>query len=118
MRRLLSTFVNPPIALAAIRAAALAGRWALTRHARERIGRRRIADEQFVQALVGGEVIEDYATVPRGPGALVLGRASDGTPLHAVFALDPSGTLLVITAYVPESPYWLDERTRGPRQSR
>ena len=48
---------------------------------------------------------------------MVLGRAPDGTPLHAVCACDPTGTLVVITAYVPERPHWLDERTRGPAQS-
>ncbi len=109
--------MRPSVTIAAVRAAVLADQWALTRHARERMGRRRIGDEQLVHALASGEVIEDYPTDPRGPSALVLGRAPDGTPLHAVCAFDPSGTLLVITAYVPESPHWLDERTRGAGQS-
>lgn len=106
--------MRPPVTIAAVRAAAQADTWALTRHARERVGRRRIGDEQLVHALADGEVIEDYPTDPRGPSALVLGHAPDGAPLHAVCAFDPSGTLVIITAYVPEPPHWLDERTRGP----
>jgi hypothetical protein len=80
-----------------------------------RTGRRRIGDEQLVYALAAGEILEDHPTDPRGPSALVLGRTAEGIPLHAVCALDPTGTLVVVTAYVPEPPWWLDERTRAAR---
>ena len=99
----------------AIRQAVAASRWALTQHARERAGKRRIGDESLIDALAGREILEDYPTDPRGPSALILGYTDDGRPVHAVCAFDPSGTLLVITAYVPEPPWWLDERTRGPK---
>lgn len=112
--------MRPSVSISAVRAAAQADRWALTRHARERMGKRRIGDRQLVHALAAGEVVEDYPADPRGPSALVLGRAPDGTPLHAVCAFDPTGALVAITAYVPEPPeppHWLDEKTRGPGQS-
>lgn len=99
-----------------IRTAMLADLWALTSHARERVGKRRIGDEELVTVLAEGEILEDYPDDPRGPSALVLGHATDGRTLHAVCALDPSGTLLVITVYEPELPKWLDERTRNPRE--
>jgi hypothetical protein len=86
----------------------------MTRHAREQSGKRRIGDESVVFALASGEVLEEYPSDPRGPSALVLGYTSDGTAVHAVCAVDPSGTLLIVTVYEPKPPGWLDERTRSP----
>ena len=85
----------------------------MTRHARERAGRRRIADEAVAFALAGGEVLEYYEGDPRGGTALVLGYTRSGQAIHAVCAFDVSGTLLIITVYEPGPPGWLDARTRG-----
>lgn len=104
---------SPPVTIDACRRAVRAGQWALTGHARERAGKRCIQAEALVQALVQGEIIEDYPDDPRGPSALVLAHASDGRALHAVCAFDPSGTLLVITVYEPKAPKWINERTRS-----
>lgn len=102
-----------PVTIERIREATTHELWAMTRHARERAGRRRIGDEELVTALANGEVIEDYPTDPRGPSALVLGHTGDGRAVHAVCAFDPSGTLLVVTVYEPKPPRWVNERTRG-----
>ena len=99
----------------AIQRAIASGHWALTSHARMQAGKRYVESRALVQALVDGEILEAYPEDPRGPSALLLGYAGDGRPLHTVCALDPSGTLLVITVYEPEPPRWLDYRTRGPR---
>lgn len=104
-----------PVTVAAIRAAVSSDRWALTQHAREQAGKRFIGDEALVGAVAAGEILEDYAADPRGPSALVLGYTDDGRPVHAVCAFDPGGTLLVITAYVPQTPRWQDERTRAAK---
>ena len=97
-----------------IREAIDAGQWAMTHHARERAGRRRISDEELVDALAQGVVLESYPDDPRGPSALALGRTDDDRFIHAVCALDTGGILLIVTVYEPEPPNWLDERTRGP----
>jgi hypothetical protein len=96
----------------AIEQAIRAGSWAMTRHARERAGKRRITAESVVTALTGAEVLEQYPGDPRGESALVLGHVSDGRPLHVVCAFDPVGTLLIITVYEPDPGEWLNERTR------
>lgn len=88
----------------------------MTRHARERAGKRFIGDEELVCALATGEVLEDYPDDPRGPSALVLGYTVHREPLHAVCAFDPGGTLLIITVYKPEPPKWVDERTRALKE--
>ena len=100
-----------PITIEMIREAVLGGRWAMTRHAREQSGKRRIGDEAVVFGLASGEVLEEYLEDPRGPGALVLGHTDDEKAVHAVCAFDPSGTLLIVTVYDPRLPRWLDERT-------
>ncbi len=97
----------------AVRAAVAADQWAMSHHARVRAGKRRIGDVELVQALGRGEVLEDYPDDPRGPSALILGHTAAGRPIHVVCALDPCGTLVVITVYEPEPPHWVDERTRG-----
>jgi hypothetical protein len=68
-------------------AAVSSGAWALTRHARERAGKRYISDESLVHILAGGEMLEDYPEDPRGASSLVLGRDEGGRPLHAVCSL-------------------------------
>jgi hypothetical protein len=105
------------VGIADIRSAVAGNRWALSSHARERAGKRRIGDQELVDILANGEVLEDYPEDPRGPSALVLGRTSDGRALHAVCAFDPGGTLLVITVYEPELPWWVDERTRTSKET-
>ena len=87
----------------------------MSAQAREQAGKRRAGDDELVQALDGGEILEDYPDDPRGASALVLGHTHDGRSLHIVCAFDPSGTLVVITVYEPEPPWWLNERTRSPR---
>ena len=61
-----------------IRAAVASGSWALTRHARERAGKRYISDESLVHILAQGEILEDYPDDPRSPSSLVLGEDEGG----------------------------------------
>ncbi len=87
----------------------------MTRHARERAGKRYISTQPLVRALAHGDILEEYASDQRGPSALLLGHSDDGRPLHAVCAFDPGGILVIITVYEPQFPEWLDERTRSPK---
>lgn len=90
--------------IAQVSRAIASDRWALSDHVREQTGRRPIGDEELLQALAPGEILEDYPEGPRGASALILGHTRDGRSLHVVCASDPNGTLLVITAYEPELP--------------
>ena len=82
------------VSIETVRNAVAAGRWALTRHAREQAGRRFMETRMLIDALAGGQVLESYPNDPRGASALLLGY-TEGQPLHAVCAFDPSGALLV-----------------------
>lgn len=96
-----------------IRDKILTGDWVISRHARVRAGQRKIRDFDLVIAIANGEIIEDYPEDQRGHSCLVLGQTWDGQPIHSVCAFDPSGTLVIVTAYFPEPPKWKDPKTRG-----
>lgn len=96
-----------------IREKILSGDWVLSGHARIRAGQRCIRDFDLVISLANGEIIEDYPEDQRGHSCLVLGHTENGDPIHSVCAFDPSGTLIIVTAYFPEPPKWKDSKTRG-----
>ena len=110
-----STDETSQVKIEEIRSAVQAGRWAMTRHAREKAGKRQITGDALVHALARGEILEDYGDDPRGPSALILGHTSEDRPLHAVCAFDPGGTLVIVTVYEPQLPGWRDERTRADK---
>ncbi len=72
----------------------------------------RIQIAEIEQALLSGEVLEDYPDDPRGPSCLVLGHGIQGFPIHMVCGQTPSRRLRLITVYIPSLPKWIDERTR------
>ena len=83
--------------------------------------RERLADDldviEIEQALLNGEILEQYPSDPRGESCLVLGF-SGARPIHVVLGwasrAEPERTTLrVITVYVPQPPKWSDARTRG-----
>ena len=67
---------------------------------------------EIKEALLEGEMLEDYSNDSRGESCLVLGYGTIGIPLHMVCGRTSSDTLRVITVYIPTTPKWIDERTR------
>lgn len=88
------------------------GKWRISYHAIKRCDTRGIALEDLLAAIAGGEVIEEYPSDPRGASCLVLGKTSGGKPLHVVCGFNREGWAVIITAYYPGEPKWIDERTR------
>ena len=89
------------------------------RHSLERMLERGITRDHVKQALLSGDVIEDYPDDTPYPSALFLGWA-EGTPLHAVVALDARiPHCFVITAYRPDlehfGPDFKTRRRHGNR---
>ncbi len=63
--------------------------------------------DELLEALEGGEIIEDYPDDRPYPSCLILGRAQLGRPLHIVCAPVLDETLLiVITTYEPDPNKW------------
>lgn len=62
---------------------------------------------EVLQALAGGEIIEEYPNDRPYASCLILGRTRAGRPLHVVCApvLDEV-KLVIITTYEPEPSRW------------
>lgn len=71
---------------------------------------RAISEEEVVEALLSGEIIETYPDDKYGPSCLILGRTRTGRPLHVQCSLPP--TVWIITLYEPDSQEWTDLRRR------
>ena len=75
-----------------------------------------ILDQQVYQAAVGCTIVEEYPDDRPYPSVLVLGRTSEGRPVHVVCAYAPEeDQLIVITVYEPDPNRW-DEGFRHRRK--
>ncbi len=86
----------------------------LTAHASDRAAQRGIISREIEEAVVNGEVIEDYPDDKYGPSCLILGYTGAGHVLHVQVSYPPA--VKVITVYEPSPEQW-DEgfRVRKPR---
>lgn len=66
-------------------------------------------------AIVSGEILEDYADDPRGESCLILGY-SRGRAIHIVCGYTTIRTLRIITVYLPRLPKWINDRTRRAKR--
>lgn len=79
----------------------------LTDHASDRAIKRDIDDFEIEEAVIAGEVIEDYPDDKYGPSFLVLGKTQAGRNLHVQVSYPPD--VKVITVYEPSSEKWQDD---------
>ena len=84
-------------------------------HAIQRSIERVITEAEIVEAVVNGAIIEAYPEDKYGPSCLILGRTSQGRPLHVQCSLPP--TVWIITLYEPDPEEWIDFRTRKSRSN-
>lgn len=84
----------------------------MTQHVALRCRERGIVLEDMKQAIMQGEIIEDYPTDYPYPSCLVLGRSLASRALHVVCGVG-EGLLWIITAYYPSPEKWeADNKTR------
>lgn len=80
-------------------------------HASDRAAKRAIRSTEIEQAVMNGEVIEDYPDDKYGPSCLLLGYTDKQRPLHVQVSYPPG--LKIITVYEPSSDKWeADLKTR------
>lgn len=85
--------------------------YTLTDHASDRAAKRRIRSSEIEQAILSGEVIEDYPTDKYGPSCLILGYTHDERALHVQVSYP--NRIKVITVYEPSPDEWeKDLKTR------
>jgi len=81
-------------------------RW--TSHILERIFRRGINTDDVINALINGEIIEQYPNDYPFPSCLVLGHTNDEKALHIVCGSNEV-ELWLITAYFPSAIEWTED---------
>jgi hypothetical protein len=75
-----------------------------------------ILDQEVYEAATGCSIVEEYPDDRPYPSVLVLGRTSQGRPVHVVCAYAPEDDqLIVITVYEPDPDRW-DEEFRQRRK--
>ena len=84
----------------------------LSEHAFQRCVLRNISQEEIVEAMALGEIIEDYPSDKCGPSYLILGFTRQGRPLHLQVSTPLRPQLKIITVYDPDSAVWIDFRHR------
>jgi len=62
------------------------------------------------EAIMSGEIIEEYPDDKYSPSCLIYGRSKAGRHLHVQLSL-PSG-VVIITAYDPAESQWIGYRSR------
>lgn len=66
--------------------------------------KRDISADEIEQAVIAGNVIEDYPDDKYGPSCLILGETNEGRPLHIQSSYPPKPN--VITLYEPSPDEW------------
>ena len=72
---------------------------------------KRLVDRNEIEdAVLSGEVIEEYPDDKYSPSCLIYGRTKGGRHLHVQLSLPP--IVVVITVYGPVETEWIDYRFR------
>ena len=87
------------------------GNYQLKLHALERASARGIDPFEVKEALLNGEIIEDYPEDKRGHSCLIYGRSVSGKNLHLVCG-KAYDILWIITVYEPDPAEWIDFKKR------
>ena len=84
----------------------------MTQHMALRCRERRIRYNDIKNAIITGEIIENYPDDYPQPSCLVLGDTLNGMPIHVVAGVSDEA-LWLITAYYPDRDMWeADLKTR------
>jgi hypothetical protein len=81
-------------------------------HAVDQTILRGIRVSEIKEAVITGEVIEDYPDDKYGPSCLILGFTGNGRPLHIQCSYPSRPLVKVITVYEPAQDEWIDYRVR------
>ncbi len=93
-----------------IQTAVQQGLWFFTDHAVRQMAKRDIMDDEVREAILNGEIIEEYPEDKYGPSCLIFGNPNEVRPLHVQCSLPPR--VRVITVYQPDPDEWIDNRQR------
>jgi hypothetical protein len=76
--------------------------------------KRNIERSEIEEAVITGEIIEEYPDDKYSPSCLVYGRTESGKHLHVQISIPP--TIVIITAYEPDESEWIDYKVRRKKE--
>jgi len=72
-----------------------------------------IIDEEIVETIFAGKVIEDYLDDQPYPSCLISGKTKKGRPIHIVCCHNAEEDMaIVITVYQPDPSLWVEWERR------
>ncbi len=86
-------------------------RYEISLHAQKERCEEEITIADIEDAILVGEIIEDYPKDKRGPSCLLLGYVRE-RPIHIVLSILPNGWLRIVTVYIPKAPKWISPKQR------
>lgn len=84
--------------------------YAFSDHAVKRMIRRRIVRHEVEDAILVGEIIEEYPDDKYSPSCLIYGKTITGKDLHIQVSLPPD--IVIITTYEPDTEEWINGKVR------
>ncbi len=81
-----------------------------TDHAVKRMIQRSVERIEVEEAIMHGEIIEEYPDDKYSPSCLIYGRTLNGRDLHIQISFPPR--VFIVTLYEPNLEEWIDQRTR------
>lgn len=86
------------------------GEYRFSDHAVKKMIKRSIDRVEVEDAVLTGEIIEEYPDDKYSPSCLVYGRTKSHRHLHVQVSLPP--IVVIITAYDPDETEWIDYKIR------
>jgi len=79
-------------------------------HAIKRMIERNIERFEVEEAILNGEIIEEYPKDKYSPSCLIYGKTQEGRDLHVQASMPPK--VVIVTSYEPDPEEWIDCRIR------
>lgn len=98
--------------IADIREKIRSAQFEFSKHATDQSIKRDISVREIKEAILNGEVIEDYPDDKYGPSFLIFGRTSEARPLHIQCSYPQRPLVKIITLYQPDPNRWINFRRR------
>ena len=86
------------------------GEYVFSEHSVKRMIQRSISRIEIEQAVIAGEIIEEYYDDKYTPSCLIYGRNDARRNLHIHVSFPP--TVVIITVYDPDPKEWIDYKVR------
>jgi len=83
-----------------------------SKHTTDQTVLRDIRVEEIRQAIITGEIIEDYPDDKYGPSCLIMGYTKNKRPIHIHCSYPTRNIIKIITVYEPSKKEWSNFKIR------